>query len=311
MTIHRNLDRLHSTSDDTASAYDAAGSNYISYADGDPNEPFRFTSRYSFADREIWCRLETTLNHFASDHRRTLRLLDAGCGPGTWSRRVALRARELGFARVEVQCLDISAAMLDLARTAAAAIDDPAISFTFIEGDLRRALPYANGAFDLTLCLYGVLNHLPQHVHTGVARELTRVTEGELFASVRTVGSLPTIYVDSIECARAFHQDNDADWMDVEMLDGSRLEFPSHLFTGEELRAIFQPYLGDLQMRGLDLFHSRFAHNVHWNPACIARDDVFAGELESLEQRYAADPAFMNRAAHILLVGESGPRFRH
>ncbi|MEJ0046799.1 MAG: class I SAM-dependent methyltransferase [Rhodospirillales bacterium] len=79
---------------------------------------------------------------------------------------------------------------------AAASIDDPAVTIRFTEGDLTDGLPFETHSFDITLCLYGVLNHLPVAAHDRVAAELSRVTDGALFVTVRTVGSLPTIYVD-------------------------------------------------------------------------------------------------------------------
>ena len=92
----------------TAHAYDSAGHDYLVYADGDETEPFEFTGKYSFADREIWRRLDATLRSLFADGRRSLSVLDAGCGPGTWLRRLALRAREIGFERVNAFGFDIS-----------------------------------------------------------------------------------------------------------------------------------------------------------------------------------------------------------
>jgi ubiquinone/menaquinone biosynthesis C-methylase UbiE len=45
----------------------------------------------------------------------TLRILDAGCGPGTWLRRIAVRAHRQGL-RVEAVGFDISIGQLDIAR---------------------------------------------------------------------------------------------------------------------------------------------------------------------------------------------------
>jgi SAM-dependent methyltransferase len=288
----------------TARAYDAAGQNYLTYADGDAAQPFTFSSRYSFADREIWRRIDTTLKHMAAEHRRTLRLLDVGCGPGTWIRRVALRARALGFTTIEAHGIDLSPAMLALARTSAATLNDPAITITFTEGDITAGLGEEYHDFDMTLCLYGVLNHLPQPTHARVAATLSRVTTGTLFTTVRTIGSLPTIYVDSLDRARTFHQDNDADWMEVDLLDGRHLGFPSHLFSADELRALFQLHVGDISLVGLDVFHSRFATNSHWNPPMNDAEEAFREDLEALEQQYCCDRNFINRASHILLVGQ-------
>ncbi|MEJ0046798.1 MAG: methyltransferase domain-containing protein [Rhodospirillales bacterium] len=88
----RPLRRHLSVPAGTAHAYDAAGHDYLAYADGDAAQPFTFNSRYSFADLEIWRRLDANLKRLAAENRRSIRVLDAGCGPGTWLRRMVLRA---------------------------------------------------------------------------------------------------------------------------------------------------------------------------------------------------------------------------
>ena len=286
-----------------AGAYDAAGFDYLSYADGDASRPFAFSGTYGFADREIWRRLDRTLEKLAADGRRSLRLLDAGCGPGTWFARVVLSARELGFTDIDVQGIDLSPGMLALAAASAEALSDAGTRVTLTTGDICR-LPFPDDHFDISLCLYGVFNHLGVAAHQQAAAELSRVTLGTLFTTARTVGSLPTIYVDDLNRARAFHQDNDADWMEVDLADGRHLAFPSHLFTASDLHALFRPHLATTAMTGLDLFHSRFARHPHWNPRSIAGEKLFEDDLCELERRYASDPHFIDRAAHVLLVGE-------
>lgn len=56
---------------------------------------------------------------------------------------------------------------------------------------------------------------------------------------------------------------------------------------------------------GLDLFHSRFMPDPRWNPTFPADDSQFSDELARLEEAYATSPAFMDRAAHLLLVARS------
>jgi SAM-dependent methyltransferase len=287
-----------------AQAYDMAGRNYLSYADGDASRPFDFTSRYSFADREIWRRLEAALKRLHASGRRTLSLLDAGCGPGTWTRRVALRARQLGFERVNAFGFDISPAMIALAKSTLGSIDDQAIRMSFMVRDITNGRAFNDQDFDLCLCLYGVFNHLPVAVHDQVARELVRVTQDTLFVTVRAAGSLPTIYVDSLDHARAFYQDNVADRMEVDMLNGEHIGFTSHLFTSTELGGLFRPHLAEAALIGLDVFHSRFATDQRWNPTTLAGESEFDSDLDALEYRYASDPRFIDRSAHILLVGE-------
>ena len=288
----------------TAHAYDAAGSDYLAYADGDPTRPFNFTSSYSFADREIWRRLDATLMRLAAEGRNSVSILDAGCGPGTWLLRVVLRARELGFARVDAFGFDISTVMIDLAKAAAAHMEDHAVRMHFVVRDITSGSAFGNNSFDITMCLYGVLNHLPRSAHSQVAAELSRVTSDSLFVTVRTIGSQPTIYVDKLEHARAFHQDNDADWMEVDLLDGRHIGFTSHLFASTDLRALFQPHLASIALVGLDVFHGRFATNAHWNPLTREEQVAFEADLEDLEHSYASSARFIDRAAHILLVGE-------
>ncbi len=286
-----------------AQAYDMAGSDYLRYADGDANRLFDFTSQYSFADREIWRRIDATLMRLAASGRRTLSLLDAGCGPGTWLRRTSLRARELGFERIDAFGFDISPAMIALAKSSLAGVDDLTIRMHFLVRDITAGPAFPDQEFDLCLCLYGVLNHLPVAVHDQVAQELARVTQDTLFVTVRAAGSLPTIYVDSLDHARNFQQDNEADRMEIDMLNGEHIGFTSHLFTSTELDRLFRPHLSQATLFGLDVFHSRFATDRRWNPACFDREADFASDLELLEQRYACDPHFIDRAAHILLVG--------
>ena len=281
-----------------------AGRNYLSYADGDASRPFDFTSRYSFADREIWRRLEAALKRLYVSGRRTLSLLDAGCGPGTWTRRVALRARELGFERVNAFGFDISPAMIALAKSTLGTIDDHGIRMNFMVRDITNGRAFNDQEFDLCLCLYGVLNHLPVEVHGRVAQELVRVTQDTLFVTVRAAGSLPTIYVDSLDHARAFYQDNATDRMEVDMLNGEHIGFTSHLFTSTELGGLFRPHLSEAALIGLDVFHSRFATDSRWNPATLAGENEFDADLDELEYRYASDPRFIDRSAHILLAGE-------
>ncbi|WP_419728624.1 class I SAM-dependent methyltransferase [Lichenicola sp.] len=294
-----------------ATAYDAAGADYLSYADGDPTRPFEFEGCLGFADREIWRRIDARLAQLAAAGQRHIRILDAGCGPGTWLGRIVLGAHTHGFTTIEAHGLDISPAMVALARTtlhlACSVHDITGARLDVSLADLNQRLPFPDRHFDIGLCLYGVLNHLPRASHAAVASELARVTGDALFVTVRAVGSLPTIYVDRLDRARSYRQDNDADWLDVDLADGRHLGFPSHLFRADELRGLFRPLLGTVATIGLDVFHGRFATDPNWNPRAIRGQDSFDESLDRLEREYGSDPNFIDRAAHILLVGEQSP----
>src|SRR5262245_573827 len=41
-------------SDDVADIYNQAGDDYVSYADGDPSQPFAFDGLHGHADRGVW-----------------------------------------------------------------------------------------------------------------------------------------------------------------------------------------------------------------------------------------------------------------
>ncbi len=287
----------------TAAAYDGAGADYVAYADGEPTTPFGFGGALSYADREVWRRIDAKLMALAASGSKSLKVFDAGCGPGTWLRRIALRARELGFAALELRGLDISPKMIALAQEALF-IDGISLDVRITIGDLSEPLPYARANFDISLCLYGVFNHLSMPAQQSLAAQLARITRDTVFVSVRTAGSLPTIYVDNLNNARSYHQDNDTDWMEVDMNDGRHLSFPSHLFTCQEFRSLFEPHLVHLSFTGLDVFRSRFAADPHWNPSELIHQPDFEEQLERLEKCFASDPSFIDRAAHILLVGE-------
>ena len=291
---------------ETADAYDAAGHAYLRYADGVDTPLFDFSSRYSFADREIWRRIDAQFVSIRASGRSSIRIVDAGCGPGTWLMRCALRARALGFTSVHGVGIDISPAMIDLALQERANVCDPAIELDFRVGDITAGLGLTPGSADLVLCLYGVMNHLPVSMHQSVAAELARAGRS-LFVTVRTIGSLPSIFIAGIEDACDFHQDNVRDRLEIDLRDGRHLGFPSHLFCAEEFQNLFAGQGQIVERVGLDLFHGRFAPDPRWNPPGPP-DARFSEALARLEHLCANDPCFIDRAAHILLHVEMPAR---
>jgi hypothetical protein len=124
---------------------------------------------------------------------------------------------------------------------------------------------------------------------------------------VRPIGGIPTAFVDSIEKVRSLRQDHDRDCCDIEFHDGRRISASFHLFTARELRSYLERHFQIEVLRGLDLFHSRFAADTRWNPPVLGDEDRLAIEIDALEERYAANPAFLERAAHLLFVGRRRP----
>jgi hypothetical protein len=177
------------------------------------------------------------------------------------------------------------------------------VQITFAQGDLRAeiAAPQA----DLCLCLYGVLNHVAVADLSDAMKRMARLTDGYFIATVRAIGSQPTVYVDDVSAAVRFHQDNLIHRLDVEFANGRRASFQSHLFSHAELSRLVSSGLEVEDIRGLDLFHGRFAGDPRWNPKTAAPLGRLSQELQRLEERYCRDPGFVDHAAHLLVVAKN------
>jgi SAM-dependent methyltransferase len=286
-----------------AAAYDQAGDDYRSYADGDADDLFAFDSRYAYGDRQVWLVIEGLLAARRAAGARSIRILDAGCGPGTWLRRIVARAHELGFTEISARGFDIAGAQIRRARVLSHDLARlPGVRLTFEVGNMTRPFPESDGTVDLCLCLYGVLNHVSVACLPKVFAEFARVTGGHFVTTVRAAGSTPTIFVDSLEKAWRFEQDHLRNRCEVDLRDGRHVAFNSHLFTAGELRALAKERFDVETLRGLDLFHGRFSPDSRWNPPGLPCDRRLYDELDRLEEMYADDPSFMDRAAHLLLV---------
>jgi len=291
-----------------ANAYDRAGYRYGVYADGDMRKLFAFDGKYAHGDRKTWDAIETALRGLRAA-KDTLTVLDLGCGPGTWLRRVVTRARQLGFVKIKAVGLDIAAAQLSRARAHAKALaEQPGVELTFARGDLTGPIAAADRSIDLCLCLNGVLNHLLPAQLPQVFAEIARVTAGFFIATVRSVGSTPTVYVDEISAARHFRQDNRQNRLEVEFHNGSRSAFDSHLFARRELESLAARRFEIDDLKGLDLFHGRFAGDPRWNPDIKDGSVQFEDELDRLENRYCRDPGFIDHATHLLLAARAKER---
>jgi SAM-dependent methyltransferase len=283
--------------------YDRAGERYRAYADGDVDKLYEFDGQYAYGDREIWRILESSLNRLRARGRRELSLLDLGCGPGTWIRRIVDWAGKMGFTRITARGVDLAETQVRRARVLSQDLASRAgVTLRFEVGDIREPMPEPDGSVDICLCLYGVLNHLPAEGLSTVFREVVRVTRGKFVATVRAIGSTPTIYVDGVKAAKAYHQDNVHGRLEVEFQNGSQTSFPSHLFSASEIKGLAAPALEIEELSGLDLFHNRFATDPDWNPTEATPDANFIHALRVLEHRFRRNPTFIDHATHLLLI---------
>jgi SAM-dependent methyltransferase len=303
---HSALAIDNEATDDVADIYNQAGDDYVSYADGDPSQPFAFDGMHAYADRCVWAVLEKKLTDLRGSGASSVRLLDAGCGPGTWLRRLVIRAHALGFSSITARGFDIAQAQIQRARLASRNLSSlPGVNLTFDVADLADRLPEPDASVDLTLCLYSALSHLPVARLPDISKEIARVTSGYFITTVRPIGSTPTAFVDSIEKVRRLKQDHVRDRCEIDLSDGRHIAFSFHQFTAVELLNYFASGFDIEDLRGLDLFHSRFTPDPRWNPVSPPGDSHLADELERLEKTYASSTEFMDRAVHLLLVARS------
>lgn len=292
-----------------AAVYNQAGDEYVNYADGNPERLFCFDGPHAYADRQLWSVIEKKLGALRAAGVSSITVLDAGCGPGTWLRRVVTHAHRLGFSKISARGFDVAVAQVQAARRLARDLAGvPGVCLTFEVADLLDRLSEPDASVDITLCLYSVLSHLPVLDLPKVVSEFARVTRGYFIATVRSIGSAPTAFVDSIEEAKHFKLDHRLDRCELEFRNGCHIAVNFHLFAAHELKDLFQPLFGIEGLRGLDIFHTRFIPDRRWNPASVLLDERLMLELTQLEETYAADPQFMDRATHLLLVGCHQPR---
>jgi SAM-dependent methyltransferase len=312
MTIarHRQLTSdpaTHRAADEIAAIYNKAGKDYLAYADGDPARLFSFDGPHGYADQQIWHLLQRELARLRASGKSSIRLLDAGCGPGTWLRRLVVHALELGFTDIKARGFDLAVSQVHQAQALARRLSEASgIHLRFEVADLTERLPEADASVDVALCLYSVLSHIPAERLSDVAREIARVTSGYFVATVRSIGSTPSAFAYPVENIRHLQLRSDRNECELELSDGTRNAFSFRLFSASQLRDCFTPHFLIEEVRGLDVFHTRFSLDRRWNPPELLQDSGVLDELALLEEACATKAAFIDRATHILLGARNG-----
>jgi SAM-dependent methyltransferase len=293
--------------DAIAEIYSRAGDRYMRYADGDTECLFSFDGLHSYADRRLWGVLEHKLNEVRAEGRGAITILDAGCGPGTWLRRCVTHAHRLGFSQIAARGFDAATKQIETARRKAADLAAlPGIDLKFDVADINNPLPEADSSVDFTLCLYSVLNHLPVSSLPRISREFARVTRTYFITTVRAIGSSPTAFVETMEDTRHLRLDHRHNRCEVELCNGRRIDVGFHLFSTSELLRCFSSDFDIEELRGLDIFHSRFRPDRRWNPPSIEADQGMLKHLALMEEAHACDPHFIEWAMHLMLTARPG-----
>jgi ubiquinone/menaquinone biosynthesis C-methylase UbiE len=295
-----------------ASAYDHVGDEYGSYADGegldDPSAGE--TNRFAHADAIVWKTVRSTIEHLQSAGVHTLRVLDAGCGPGTWVKRTAAYAHRLGL-EFEAVGIDISKGQLEIARKQ---IEKPEArhatgrqSIEFLVHDLADPLPWDDGHFHIVLCNYVVLNHLSKSALPRAVGELCRVSAHRVIATVRALGSPPTGCIIGTEQVREYHQDCGRGELRLVLKDGTEHRLTFNLYSAEMLKAVFAPHVSIVDLRAIDVFLSRFAADANWTAKLVTglpgRQEVLR-KLEEIEEPLCRLPGWVDHGTHILIVAQ-------
>jgi SAM-dependent methyltransferase len=301
-------------------AYGRDPGRYTRYANGDPGRDlFGFLAasagRYAHADRIVWARLRDEIDRIVgrTSPGRTIRILDAGSGDGTWSIRLADYLEGLGR-RYSIRGLDLTPELIrrgEEGLTQYQASRGRRLNVRFEEGDLERTLPYETGRFDLTLTLYTVLNHIRRDALKATAAELLRVTRtgGRHFTVVKAPGGEPTAYVCDLADVKDFRQEGDR--MVIVEHDGDEHSLIVNLIPSARLRDLFHEQGGSVvDLFGIDLFLGPILGRPRASAQCRLPGEESAAwrYFARLDEAHCRDPEAINYAGHIGIVVE--PRSR-
>lgn len=298
------------TPDTIAHAYDHVGVAYARYADGEaPDGPASAAAPSAHADTIVWQTLCKAIDELRDQGGSSLRILDAGCGPGTWLRRIAARAHGQGLG-VEAVGFDISAGQLAIARKRGESLlahsaGPNRSKLEFLEYDLSDPLPWPKGHFHVVLCNFAVLNHLPRAALPGAIGELCRVASHRVIATLRALASPPTACIVGTEEVRELREDCARGQLAIVLKDGTRHVLTFNLYSAGTLKALFASKATVLDLRAVDLFFSRFAPNANWTEILVnrlaGRQEVMQ-RLRELEEPLCRLPGWIDHGTHVLIV---------
>ena len=295
----------------TAWAYDQVGEAYGAYADGRATDEGCSTSRFAHADSIVWDSIRKTIDELRERRITRLRVLDAGCGPGTWVGRMVAYARGVNLA-IDATGFDIAEGQLEIARRrmawATGASADTRVRF--FTHNLADPLPWSDGEFHIVLCNYIVLNHLDRSALPAAIDELCRVANHHVIATLRAVASPVTACIIGTEHVSRYHHDRRSGELRLVLKDGSEHALTLNLYSAERLKALFGARAIIKDLRAVDLFLSRFALDENWTAhlasALPGRNQVLRS-LREVEEQLCREPAWLDHGTHVLVVAQPRP----
>jgi SAM-dependent methyltransferase len=290
-----------------AAAYNHTGKRYTLYADGSSDEAPQH--QYAHADTIVWNAISHEIDCLHREGVRTIRMLDAGCGPGVWMKRIAEYTNSLGGG-LEAVGFDISSGQLELARDLLKRVPGEASgtrSIRFVVHDLEAPLPWEDGEFHMALSNFAVLNHLTKQALPAAVEGLCRVASHRVIATLRAVASPPTSCITGPDDIVDFRQDCTRGELRVSLNDGSEHRLTLNLYSAGALEHLFAKHSDILDLRAVDLFFNRFAPNAKWTgsevDALPGREEV-VHKLKDLEEQLCRARGWIDHGTHLLVIAQ-------
>ena len=213
------------------------------------------------------------------------RVLDAGCGPG----RFTIELARLG---ARVVASDLSPGQLELHREKVSAAGAEDAVEDRVVADVC-ALPFADGAFDATVCYGGALSYVLERAPDAV-RELVRVTRpgGHMLVSAMSVVGTTTQLAEAVlDVARTDGIDLVEHITSTGLLPEPHGHLPMKMFRWRELRALLEPHGEIVAASACGLFG-----------AIAPPEPELQALVERLEVALAREPGAIDCGQHVLAV---------
>jgi SAM-dependent methyltransferase len=179
-----------------------------------------------------------------------------------------------------------------------------------VQHSLVDPLPWPNGHFDVVLCNFAVLNHLPRTALATAVAELCRVARHRVIATLRALASPPTACIVGTEQVRELREDCARGQLAVVLRDGSKHVLTFNLYSAETLKALFASEAQVIDLRAIDLILSRFAPDANWTEVLVnrlpGRRQVME-RLKKLEEALCRLRGWIDHGTHVLIVAEPNP----